>query len=144
MWLNPGAQKLTSPAPLLQCYVSSLLSQSKTKPDTSQVFQSIGGAVGVATGQSIFTNRLIQSLPIQAPGVEAAKVLAVGVTGLRDAFTASQLQGILKSYIVGLKAEWAWSIALSGMSLLVSFIPEWKTIKAKDDVVGDGAASSVA
>jgi hypothetical protein len=95
--------------------------------DATTVFQFIGGAIGIATAQNIFANKLVESLPNQAPGVDAASVLAVGVTGLRSAFSPSQLSGIL---------------ALSAGAFVTSLLPGWKSIKAKKETMPDVTAAS--
>lgn len=110
--------------------------------DTTTVFQFIGGAIGIATAQNIFANKLVESLPNRAPGVDAASVLAVGVTGLRSAFSPSQLSGILRSYMIGLKAAWLMSLALSAGAFVMSLLPGWKSIKAKKETMPDVAAAS--
>jgi hypothetical protein len=110
---------------------ASATSYSKLNADARLVFQFISGAIGIATAQNIFTNRLIESLPTHAPGVDAAQVLAVGGTGLRSAFTASQLPGILQSYMIGLKGAWLMSLGLSGMTFIMSLLAGWKSIKTK-------------
>jgi hypothetical protein len=88
--------------------------------------------MGVSIAQSIFNNRLSASLPIVAPDVDIGQVLAAGATGLKDAFSHAQLSGVLRAYMIGLKAAWVWSIALGGMAFIVSFFVEWRSIKQKD------------
>lgn len=95
------------------------------------VFQLISGAVSVAVGQSIFTNRLLASLAIYAPGVDAARVLNVGASELRPAFSTSELPGVLKSYMAGLNAAFAAGIVFAGLALIAAFLPEWKKIHGK-------------
>ena len=108
------------------------------KADASLVFQFISGAIGIATAQNIFTNRLIEALPNHAPGIDIARVLAVGATGIRDAFTPSQLSGVLTSYMIGLKGAWLMSLCISGATFITSLLPGWKSIKTKDDATRPG------
>jgi len=95
-------------------------------------FQMLGGAIGVSVAQNIFDNRLVQSLPKLAPNVSVQTVLNVGAYGLQRNFSGDQLEGILKSYMVGLKAAWALSIAMFGVACIVALIGERKSIKPKD------------
>ena len=95
------------------------------------VFQLISGAVSVSLAQSIFTNILIKKLPEYAPTVSPAAVIAVGASGLRDAFPPTELEGILKAYMAGLKASWEASTVLAGLALLAALVPEWRSIKGK-------------
>ena len=95
-----------------------------------EVFQTVAGAFSVSAAQSLFTNRLIETLPRNAPGLSPSQVVATGATDLRNTFpNPSDLNGILKSYITGLKASWAVGIALAGVAVLASFAPERKNIK---------------
>ncbi|KAL3424015.1 major facilitator superfamily transporter [Phlyctema vagabunda] len=99
-------------------------------------FQMLGGAIGVSVAQNIFDNRLVQSLPILAPSTSVETVLGVGAYGLQTSFSGNQLQGILESYMVGLKAAWALSIAMFGLACLVPLAAERKSIKPKDGSSG--------
>lgn len=92
-------------------------------------FQLGSGAFAVSAAQSIFNNVLIKKLPALAPGVSAADILAAGPTGIPDTFARGQVPGILLSYMAGLKAAWAMGIALAGVTFVVSFLPQWKSIK---------------
>lgn len=93
------------------------------------VFQFLSAAIGVGTATSIFNNRLIESLPIHAPTVEVVNVLAVGATGLREAFPSEQLPGVLRSYMIGLKDAWLMGLGFAAVTLITAFLPEWKSIK---------------
>jgi MFS transporter, DHA2 family, glioxin efflux transporter len=108
------------------------------------VFQFVAGAIGVSSAQSIFNNRLITSLPAYAPDVTAEQVLAVGAYDLRGAFTDSQLPGVLQCYMVGLRSAWALSIALSGLTFVISFLAEWKSIKPKTPSPANAGSSTMA
>jgi hypothetical protein len=86
------------------------------------VFQFVAGAIGVSSAQSIFNNSLIANLLLYALDVTADQVFAVGAYGVRGAFTNVQLLGVLQCYMIGLRGAWAFSIALSGMTFLISFL----------------------
>ena len=92
-------------------------------------FQLASGAYAVSAAQSIFNNILVSKLPELAPGVSAAQVILAGSTGIPQTFAKADVPGILLSYMAGLKAAWAMGIALAGTTLLVSFLPQWKSIK---------------
>ncbi|KAI9842020.1 MAG: hypothetical protein M1837_007516 [Sclerophora amabilis] len=92
-------------------------------------FQTIGGALFISGAQSIFANRMLQTLPINSPGIEPARILAVGASELRESFSPAQIPGILESYMTGIRGGWALGIALTAVSVLVSFGPEMKSIK---------------
>lgn len=92
----------------------------------------------MSIAQSIFDNRLVESLPHLVPSVKVQTVIEVGAYGLQDNFDGLQLQGILESYMVGLKAAWALSIAMFGLACVVPLVAERKSIKQKD-----GSATTV-
>ncbi|KAI9876565.1 MAG: hypothetical protein M1823_007254, partial [Watsoniomyces obsoletus] len=75
-----------------------IVAQSNVKPsDLSTAssmmlfFQTIGGAIWISAAQAGFTNKLLQRLPITAPGVSPELVIITGATELRNVFTAEQL-----------------------------------------------------
>lgn len=92
-------------------------------------FQLSSGAFSVSAAQSIFDNELVKKLVTLANGVDPAAVFQAGPTGIREKFSKDQVPGILLSYMKGLKASWAMGIALAGITLLVSFWPEWRRIR---------------
>ncbi|KAL2050628.1 hypothetical protein ABVK25_009136 [Lepraria finkii] len=92
-------------------------------------FQLSSGAFSVSAAQSIFNNELVKNLATLAPGVNPSRVIQAGSTGITENFTKDQVTGILLSYMKGLKASWAMGIALAGVTLLISFWPEWRSIK---------------
>jgi MFS transporter, DHA2 family, glioxin efflux transporter len=107
------------------------------------VFQFIGGGIRVSTAQSIFTNRLIQSIPIYVSDVTTEQILQIGAYDLSSALDDAQLLGVLRSYLIGLRAAWTFSIAFSGVTFLLSLLVGWKSLKArgKDSVVFDKVLS---
>jgi MFS transporter, DHA2 family, glioxin efflux transporter len=106
-------------------YIHSNLSQFLTG---NSVTQTIGGSFFVSAAQSVFGNRLLSTLQINAPSVNAAKVLATGAADIRDVFAQDNIYGILISYLDGLHAVFALAIALSGLSLVVAIFAPWRRI----------------
>ncbi|KAG8530587.1 uncharacterized protein KY384_005090 [Bacidia gigantensis] len=92
-------------------------------------FQTIGGALVVSAGQTGFANRLLSRIPIEAPSVDPAKVVATGATELRKVFEAAEIPGILRAYMSGLRITYAIAIAVAGVSALVAL---WVPIKKLD------------
>lgn len=92
-------------------------------------FQLSSGAFSVSAAQSIFNNELVRKLATLATGVSPGRVFEAGPTGITEYFSDDQVTGILLSYMKGLKASWAMATALAGVTVLVSFWPEWKSIR---------------
>lgn len=101
------------------------------------VFQLVSGALSLSIAQSLFANRLLSSLPRFAPNVDPTLVLITGATEIRKVFAREELQGILLSYMTGLKAAFAMAIAAAGLTVFASFLPEFKSIRGR---VGKAAA----
>ncbi|KIW96646.1 uncharacterized protein Z519_02037 [Cladophialophora bantiana CBS 173.52] len=83
-------------------------------------FQTVGGAFSTSAGQSAFVNRLLATLPKTAPGVNPRLVLLTGASELHNLFSPDVLPGVLKAYMVGLKAAFAVAVAFSGVAFLCS------------------------
>ncbi|OAP61865.1 hypothetical protein AYL99_04068 [Fonsecaea erecta] len=123
-----------------------IVGQAIVKPsDLSSVsaiilfFQTIGGAVFISAAQAGFTNKMLHELPIKAPRVDAALVLATGATDLRKVFDASDIPGILAAYMDGLRVPFAICIACACLTFFLSFAPKWESIKGKVRLDGGAA-----
>ncbi|KAI4183803.1 MAG: hypothetical protein L6R41_005182 [Letrouitia leprolyta] len=94
-------------------------------------FQTIGGSFFVAAGQTGFENRLLNTLPQNAPTVDPVKVITTGATELSKQFTEHQeYVGVIKSYLDGIHLTFAFSIALIGFSFLAALFAPWRKIDA--------------
>ena len=87
-----------------------------TRTNTSLVFQLVGAAIFVSSGESIFSNILISSLRKTVPAVEV-------------------LSGIVACYMDGLSAAFLLSAILACCASLVSFFAPWVSIKGKTGMV---------
>jgi hypothetical protein len=95
------------------------------------VVQTIGGALFVSAAQAAFVNTFVSQIKLNSPGINPALVVAAGATGLRNAFTESQLPGLLVSYMAALRVAYAISIATGGAAALVALFAPWTSIKGK-------------
>ncbi|KAL8740901.1 MAG: hypothetical protein Q9190_006440 [Brigantiaea leucoxantha] len=93
-------------------------------------FQTIGGSFFVAAGQTAFANRLVSSIPRNAPGIDPGQVVATGATQIRSSFPADKVSGIILSYLDGVQVAFAISIALVGFSLVSALLAPWRRIDA--------------
>lgn len=94
--------------------------------------QSLGGAVFIAVAQSLFQNYLGAELP-GISGIDTAKVLQAGATGLKDAVPADKLSSVLMVYNDGLHRSFIVAVAVSCLMIIPALTMEWRTIK-KDNV----------
>lgn len=54
-----------------------------------------GGALFLSLADTVLTNSLHTEIPVYAPGVNAAAVIAAGATGARNVVSPAELPGIL-------------------------------------------------
>lgn len=85
----------------------------------------------VSAAESAFVNTLVKQLKYNAVGINPQSVIDTGATGLRQAFTATELSGILLSYMAALKVAYSIAIAAAGVATLVGLFSSWKNIKGK-------------
>jgi MFS family permease len=85
-------------------------------------FQTISGAIFVSIGQTLFTNQLVKAVPKYVPGLDPATVVATGATRLKDTFSATELPGVIRAYMSGLKDAYILGIALGGCAFVVSIL----------------------
>lgn len=102
-------------------------------------FQTIGGAFFVSAGEVAFTNILLARLPTDAPSVVPKSVVAVGVTEIRDTYSADIVPGIVNAYMSGLKVAYAIAVAAAGISVFVALFSKWRNLRGKMDQVGGAA-----
>ncbi|KAF9884655.1 hypothetical protein FE257_001408 [Aspergillus nanangensis] len=96
-------------------------------------FQLGSGVIGVAAGESVFSNRLIQSLPHYAPGITGKEVLDVGASQLEQTFDGDTLLGVKKAYLVGIKDAWILTLAFCGAAFVVSAVAPRVSILRKTE-----------
>lgn len=81
----------------------------------------------MSAAQSAFDNRLISTLSKNAPSVDPAKVILIGATDIRTAFPKPIVDGILLSYLDGLRLVFIIAIVLGGLSFVAAmFAPGGK------------------
>lgn len=88
--------------------------------------QPLAGAYFVAAAQSVFSNRILESLAQIAPNIDPSKVLSTGAADLAKSLSPEELAPVIQSYMVGIKAVFAFSLAGAALatvsSLLVPFV----------------------
>ena len=98
--------------------------------------QSIGGAMFVPVGQTVFTNRLVSSLKEHAPAVDPKSVLDGGAAGLGTRFAADVLQGIVLSWNEALTRTFVVAAAMGAFTVIGAAFVEWKSVKGKQIDMG--------
>ena len=106
-------------------------------------FQTLGGALFIAVGQSVFQNGLIDGIREYAPTVDPRAIVGAGATEMRHVLATlgqlDQLDAVIRAYMSGLRDAYRVSLALALVAFVASCFLEWKSVKktgqgSKDDV----------
>ncbi|RAL14733.1 MDR family MFS transporter [Aspergillus homomorphus CBS 101889] len=98
-------------------------------------YQTLGGAVFLIVAQNVFQHELVKRLTASnIPGVDVRSVAAAGATEVRKLVPAMYLKEALIAYNEAVVRTFYISVALAGLAVLATFVPEWKSVKtvAKD------------
>ncbi|KAI1334056.1 MFS general substrate transporter [Xylariaceae sp. FL0016] len=92
--------------------------------------QSLGGAVFLSVGNSIFQNRL-QNLIAGAKleGIDVDAIVAAGAVSFRDIVSADQLPKVLGLYNDALHSVFYAAIPLAGLAFVSCCFLEWRSVK---------------
>lgn len=74
----------------------------------------------VAIAQSIFSNKLIQGVLSDVPGVNPQLVIGAGATDLHNALTPDQLSKVLVIFMNALRDAFVLPIALTGVAFFLA------------------------
>ncbi|KAJ5691702.1 major facilitator superfamily domain-containing protein [Penicillium malachiteum] len=99
-------------------------------------FQTLGGALFLAVGQSVFQNGLIDGIHKYAPDVNPTVIVGAGATEMRHTLTTlgqvDQLDGVIRAYMAGLQDAYRVSLALMVVAFVSSCFFELKSVKKAD------------
>lgn len=111
-----------------------ILAEKDVSTGVSLMFfaRSLGGALFISIGQSLFNNNLKSSLR-DIPGVDVGAVLAAGATDVRHAVNPEDLEPVLAAYNAALTKIFIVAFAASCASVLPALGMEWKRIKKDED-----------
>uniref|UniRef100_A0A093XFF2 Putative HC-toxin efflux carrier TOXA n=1 Tax=Talaromyces marneffei PM1 TaxID=1077442 RepID=A0A093XFF2_TALMA len=97
-------------------------------------FQTLGGAIFIAVGQSVFQNGLTAAIHDHAPGIDPSVIIRAGATDLRSTLATlgqlDMLQGVIESYVEGLRNTYRLSLALLMVAFVAACFLEWRSVKA--------------
>lgn len=96
-------------------------------------FQSLGAALFIAVGQSLFQNGFISGLHKYAPELDAQVMINTGATAIRGVLEktgqSDQLVPALKAYASGLQNTYRVVTAVSAVAFVMACFFEWKSVK---------------
>ncbi|PLB44871.1 MFS general substrate transporter [Aspergillus steynii IBT 23096] len=90
--------------------------------------QTLSGAYFVAIAQSLFANRMLQTVLGGASHLDPALVLGAGASELQEMFSGDDLTEVIAAYMVGIKDVFAFSLACAAFSVLLSLIIPFKRL----------------
>ncbi|KAK9359448.1 major facilitator superfamily domain-containing protein [Lipomyces starkeyi] len=90
--------------------------------------QSLGGAIFVCVGQSVFSNELVTGLK-QISGIDPMIILATGATELRHVIAPEDFAAVLVSYNQALVKAFIVALAVAAFSIVPALGMEWKNVK---------------
>lgn len=91
----------------------------------------VGTSTSLGTGQSVFSNLLLNKLPALAPGVDPITVINTGATDIRDVFPADSVPGIIQAYLYAMRAVFAVVAAYAGVAVVFAAGSKWKRLNLK-------------
>ncbi|PPR05123.1 hypothetical protein CVT24_010379 [Panaeolus cyanescens] len=96
--------------------------------------QSVGGALGVSIGNSLFVNNLVQNLETLVPSLDPHFVLSLGPTNLVASIAADLLPGVYQSYNSAVVTAFHVSVVASVITVLGALLIEWKKLSKSVDI----------
>ncbi|KUJ13057.1 MFS general substrate transporter [Mollisia scopiformis] len=107
------------------------LSEVSEYTATSLFFQMMGGTYFISAAQSIFANKLRQHLSVNVPNLDPTVVIGLGATQFRSTLPATDVPGVVLSYMQSIYFVFALGIALAGVATCISFSVKWKKIHVR-------------
>ncbi|CAI7565681.1 unnamed protein product [Penicillium palitans] len=104
-------------------------------------FQTLGGAIFIAVGQSVFQNGLIEGIRTYAPGVDPSAIISAGATEMRHVLInldqLDRLDDVIRAYMNGLRDTYRVSLALMVAAFVAACFVEWKSVKKIEEIMDD-------
>lgn len=94
--------------------------------------QTLGGALFVTGAQTVFTNKLIENIKANIPGLDPETVIQAGATRIRDEIRAAWLPGVISAYNDALNVCFWVAAATASATIIGAVLVEWKSVKGKN------------
>ena len=92
----------------------------------------------IVVAQSIFANRILQTLEATAPHLNPGLVLSTGASDLHHVFSGGDLAAVLNAYMTGIKDVFACSLACSAFAVLLALVIPLKKLPNHDNKKTEG------
>jgi hypothetical protein len=95
--------------------------------------QTLGKALFVSVGESVFMNNLVSGLAEHAPSINPLIVLNTGATSIQttQSISSEDLAGVILAYNNALVRVFAIATWMAASSILGSLFVEWKSVKMR-------------
>jgi hypothetical protein len=93
----------------------------------------LGGAVFVSVGQSIFINQLGKSLARLVPSIDPRIVVTAGATDLQRILPAKVLPDVILAYNTALTKTFLVSASMAAITIVGSMLMPWNSVKKKKE-----------
>ncbi|KAK9387169.1 major facilitator superfamily domain-containing protein [Lipomyces mesembrius] len=103
--------------------------------------QSLGGAVFICVGQSVFSNELVTGLN-QISGIDPMIIFATGATELRHVIAPEDFAAVLVNYNEALVKAFIVALAVAAFSILPALGMEWKNVKGGHKTTTEAAVGN--
>ncbi|MCJ1455034.1 hypothetical protein MMC28_005388 [Mycoblastus sanguinarius] len=98
--------------------------------------QTLGGAIFISAGQTIFTNTLLSNIHVAVPQLDPAIVLATGATEVKSAVRPDLIEAVTVAYNGALVRIFYLAVSLACLTILGSMGMEWRSVKENSGVAG--------
>ena len=99
-------------------------------------FQTLGGALFVSVGQTVFQNGLIRGVHKFVPELDPIILLRVGATQVRSTLSnrgmLDKLPAVLNAYMVGLVDSYRVSVGCASAAVISTLFFEWRSIRDEE------------
>ncbi|KAM0225136.1 hypothetical protein ACHAPA_010061 [Fusarium lateritium] len=98
--------------------------------------QTLGGALCVTAGNTVFTNTLINKIHEHVPGLDPSFVIATGATNIRNVIRAEWLDGVILAYNDALTTSFYVGAGTASATIIGALLVEWRSVKGRAIEVG--------
>uniref|UniRef100_A0A093V1Z8 Putative HC-toxin efflux carrier TOXA n=1 Tax=Talaromyces marneffei PM1 TaxID=1077442 RepID=A0A093V1Z8_TALMA len=100
-------------------------------------FQSLGGAIFISVGQSVFQNVLKSYLTAHAPDIDPAVIISAGATEVESALQKlgklDELPIVKEAYMSGLVNSYRAALVLACLGFVAGLFVEWRKVKKENE-----------
>ncbi|KAF4984126.1 hypothetical protein FZEAL_619 [Fusarium zealandicum] len=101
--------------------------------------QTLGGALCVVIGNTVFTNTLIDKVHAYVPGLDAHTVLVTGATNIRSVIREEWVDGVILAYNDALTTSFWVGAATAAATIVGAVLTEWKSVRGRSVEMAAGA-----